>query len=86
MFLMAPSAKLPKWFHSAEQSAARALDKNHNYTTSPPQPLVKIQNILAELFLIMPWSKAAQMVPLHSSKGPPELYIGNVPKRQPFPS
>ena len=52
--------------------AARALDKNYLKTTSP-EPQVQFQNNFTELFLMMPSTKIAQMVPLRYKKGPPEL-------------
>ena len=45
--------------------ATRALDKKYLETASPPEPLVQIQNNFTELFLMMPSTKIAQMVPLH---------------------
>ena len=54
------------------KGAASALDKKCLYTTSP-EALVKIQTNLTELFLMMHSTKILQMVPLHWSKGLPEL-------------
>ena len=36
---------------------ARALDKKYILTTSPPEPLVHIQNNFTEFFLMMPSTK-----------------------------
>ena len=41
--------------------------------TASPEPLIQIQYNFTEMFLIMPSSKIAQMIPLHRIKGPPEL-------------
>ena len=49
--------------------------------TFPPGPLVQIQNNFTELFLLMPFTKIAQMVTLHRTKGQPELQIRNNFKR-----
>ena len=57
------------------KKAARTTDKIF-LTTSPPEPLVQIQNIFTEMFLMMPFYKIAQMVPLHWMNGLWE--IGNI--------
>ena len=41
--------------------------------TSPPEPLVQIQNNFKKLFHIVPATIFAQMVSLRGIKGPPEL-------------
>ena len=51
------------------------------YNNIPPEPLVQLQNDFTELFLIMPFTKIAQMVLLYCSKGPQELKIRNISKR-----
>ena len=61
-----------KWIHWNKR-AARAVDKKYLKTTSPPKPLVQIQNNCTELFLMMPSTKIAQIVLLHQTKEPPEL-------------
>ena len=43
-----------------------------------PELLVQIQNNSTELFLLIPSTKIAQMVPLCWIKGPPELQIRNI--------
>ena len=53
--------------------AARALDKKYLLATSPPEPLVQIQNYFTDMFLMMPSTKLAQMVTLCRTKGLPEL-------------
>ena len=45
--------------------AARAVDKKYLKTTSPPQPLVQIQNNFKEIVLLMPFVRIAKMVLLH---------------------
>ena len=45
--------------------------------TFPPETLVQIQNDFTQLFLMMPTTKIAQMVPLQGTNGLPELYIRN---------
>ena len=61
--------KLHKWFH---QNKERALDKKFLSITSP-EPQVQIKNKFTVLFLMMPSTKIAEMVPLHRTKGLPEL-------------
>ena len=60
--------------------AARAPDKKYLKMTSP-EPLVQIQNNFTELFLIMPFTKIAQMVLLCLTKRLPEIKIRNIFKR-----
>ena len=45
-----------------EESVTCALEWKYIKTTSPPEPLVQIQNNFTELFLMMPSTKIAQMV------------------------
>ena len=52
----------------ANTGAARPLDKMF-LTTSAPKPLVQIQNNFTELFLMIPFTKIAQMVAHHQTKG-----------------
>ena len=40
-----------------DKRIARALDKKYILTTSPPEPLVHIQNNFTEFFLMMPSTK-----------------------------
>ena len=40
-----------------DKRIARALDKKYILTTSPPEPLVYIQNNFTEFFLMMPSTK-----------------------------
>ena len=54
------------------KKATRALEKKYLKTISP-EPLVQIQNNLLELFLMIPSTRIAQMVPLCRTKGLPEL-------------
>ena len=61
-----------KWFWLRNKGAARALDKKCLLMASP-EPLAQIQNDFTELFLIMDSTKFAEMVPLHWTKGLPEL-------------
>ena len=42
-------------------------------TAFPTEPLVEIQNNFTGLFLMITSTKIAQMVPVHSTKGLPEL-------------
>ena len=62
------------------KGTARALDKKCPSTTSS-EPLVQIQNNFTELFLIKPFTKIAQMVPLCWTKGLPERQIRNILKQ-----
>ena len=49
--------------------------------TSPPEPLIQIQNNFKGLFLIIPSSKIAKMVTLRRTQGLPELQIRNTFKQ-----
>ena len=72
---------LHKWFCSTKHGAARALDKKCLLMKFPTEPLIQIQNNFTELFLMSPFTKIAQIVPLHWTKWPPKLQIRNIFKR-----
>ena len=63
------------------KGAARPLDKKCLLMTFPPETLAQFQKYLTELFHIMPFSKIRKKVPLHWTKGLPELQIWNIFKR-----
>ena len=63
------------------KKTARTPDKKYLQTAFPPEPFVHIQNNFTGLFLMMPSSKIAQMVPVHWTKGLPEVKIRNVFKQ-----
>ena len=57
------------------QRATGAQDKKSykRHLLQAPEPLVQNQNNFTELFLMVPSTKIAQMVPLPWTKGLPEL-------------
>ena len=58
-----PLPKFYKCVRSTEQKGRK--DKKYLKKTSPPEPLVRIQNNFTELLLLTPSTKIAQMVSLH---------------------
>ena len=62
LFLVIPSTKISQMVPlngsaQMDKRIARALDKKCILTTSPPEPLVYIQNNFTEFFLMMPSTK-----------------------------
>ena len=69
MLIMMPSAKTAKNGSAPpNKRAVRALEKKYHETTYP-EPLVQIQNNLTEKFLMIPFTKIEQTVPLGWTKG-----------------
>ena len=67
-----PSSKIAQMVLIRRTNGTRAFDKKYLQTPSP-EPLVQIKYNFTEMFLIILFTKIAQMVLLCSTKGPLEL-------------
>ena len=64
--------------HRTKGCQSSRWEMSFNILMTFPEPLVQIQNNFTELFLIMPFTKIAQMGQLRWTKGPPELQTRNI--------